>query len=494
MKSSRIGSAVVGMAAAAVGVLITGVPAGPVAGASKGAPDPKFNRVEGDAPKGEAAGKGAPLIKPLTVEGKVQAGHYKFDAGLDRVYRIRVDGSGFRPNVSLTGGRFALSTQENEGDTFIGTFVPQTARNISVKILPNLWDDIPDEALDYEVTVDALPVSDKPLFEKSDKLAPTDPPFKSEDSFRNNAGPHKSYEVRLPARTVCIIDLRRAGEWDPYLLVQDADGKVVASDDDSGGNGNDRIVFQPRRATTYRIVALVRDKDADLGDFTLSVRTVGSATEKPLTHKGKMTVPTAKFDPDPARLYRIRVEGAGYSPEVRLTRGDLRNVTSENENETRIGYLMPTEARTTRVRVIPGDLDEAGSEPLDTKIVVEPLSFAEKPLLSETGKFAETDKPYENDDNKLDGVHRAFAVRLEPRKVYVIEVKGRDGFDPWVGLESPEGKLVASDRWSGIRNTARLVLAVRRAGVHKVIAANPGREAKGPDAAKEYTVTVRVAE
>jgi hypothetical protein len=49
------------------------------------------------------------------------------------------------------------------------------------------------------------------------------------------------------------------------------DGKIVASDDDSGGDYNARIIFQVRRAGDYRIIATTLRRAT--GPFTLTVRT-----------------------------------------------------------------------------------------------------------------------------------------------------------------------------------------------------------------------------
>jgi hypothetical protein len=80
---------------------------------------------------------------------------------------------------------------------------------------------------------------------------------------------YKGFKVPLKANWTYIIELlHNGGSADPYLLLQDPDGKTVASDDDSGGGNNARIVYTPTRAGDYRILAATL---TGLGDFELRI-------------------------------------------------------------------------------------------------------------------------------------------------------------------------------------------------------------------------------
>jgi hypothetical protein len=67
---------------------------------------------------------------------------------------------------------------------------------------------------------------------------------------------------------------------DPYLYVDDATGKQLAEDDDSGGGLNARIVLRAEQDGTYRIRAT--SFNAGGGTFTLTVR------EQPMQPKKEM--------------------------------------------------------------------------------------------------------------------------------------------------------------------------------------------------------------
>jgi serine protease Do len=79
----------------------------------------------------------------------------------------------------------------------------------------------------------------------------------------------KSYEVKLSAGTTYAIEMDST-QLDAHLIVEDAAGKVVAEDDDSGGFLNARIVFTPAADGTYRVVA-TSFTAGETGNFTLTV-------------------------------------------------------------------------------------------------------------------------------------------------------------------------------------------------------------------------------
>jgi len=68
-----------------------------------------------------------------------------------------------------------------------------------------------------------------------------------------------------------IIDMVKSSKIDPYLYLEGPNAKVVAQDDDSGGNLNARIVYQPTTDGEYRVIATTLSPAT--GEFTLTVRT-----------------------------------------------------------------------------------------------------------------------------------------------------------------------------------------------------------------------------
>lgn len=72
----------------------------------------------------------------------------------------------------------------------------------------------------------------------------------------------KSYQFDL-------ID--NSDDGDPWLVLEDAKGKVLAQDDDGGGELNSRLVFRCEEAGVYRVVCTVFEDDEDAALFTLAV-------------------------------------------------------------------------------------------------------------------------------------------------------------------------------------------------------------------------------
>ena len=62
----------------------------------------------------------------------------------------------------------------------------------------------------------------------------------------------------------------RLQKFDPYLRIEDANGKSLAEDDDSGGNLNARIVFQPPQTGTYRLI-VTTFQARTFGNFQLTI-------------------------------------------------------------------------------------------------------------------------------------------------------------------------------------------------------------------------------
>lgn len=81
----------------------------------------------------------------------------------------------------------------------------------------------------------------------------------------------KVYTIQMEKGRTYHIEMM-SNELDPYLLVVDANNKVVAQDDDNGeGLLDARIIFTPLRDGVFRIEATSFDGD-DIGAYTLIVR------------------------------------------------------------------------------------------------------------------------------------------------------------------------------------------------------------------------------
>ena len=80
----------------------------------------------------------------------------------------------------------------------------------------------------------------------------------------------KRYLVKLETGVKYTMTMdTKDSEFDPLLVVQDDAGKILAFDDDSGGNLNSKLDFTPAKSGTFTISAAgLRDT---LGPYTLKI-------------------------------------------------------------------------------------------------------------------------------------------------------------------------------------------------------------------------------
>ena len=86
--------------------------------------------------------------------------------------------------------------------------------------------------------------------------------------------PAKLYRVKMKGGTKYALNMK-SDDIDSFLVVQDAGGKQLAFDDDSGGgtNGFDsKLEFTAPRSGTYKVFAAALQKT---GKFTLTIHQVG---------------------------------------------------------------------------------------------------------------------------------------------------------------------------------------------------------------------------
>ena len=103
------------------------------------------------------------------------------------------------------------------------------------------------------------------VFRRVDRLAASD----GFDAVRKLCR-QKSFVVQMRADTLYRIDMTSTS-LDPYLRLEDENGIRLAEDDDSGGNLNARIFFNPPRTGSYRIIATTFP-DKETGAFVLTVQ------------------------------------------------------------------------------------------------------------------------------------------------------------------------------------------------------------------------------
>jgi len=82
--------------------------------------------------------------------------------------------------------------------------------------------------------------------------------------------PEQFHKLKLRAGAVYVLDLM-SGEFDAYLKLYDPDGRILAEDDDGGGDLNARLVFTLPRDGVYRALATSYQRQG-IGAYTLMLR------------------------------------------------------------------------------------------------------------------------------------------------------------------------------------------------------------------------------
>ena len=80
----------------------------------------------------------------------------------------------------------------------------------------------------------------------------------------------KIYAIKLEAGKTYQVDCK--SDWDNWLRIEDAKGKQLAEDDDSGGGTDAQIHFECKTAGEYRII-VTSFEAATTGDFIVTVAT-----------------------------------------------------------------------------------------------------------------------------------------------------------------------------------------------------------------------------
>jgi hypothetical protein len=78
----------------------------------------------------------------------------------------------------------------------------------------------------------------------------------------------KIYAIKLEAGKTYRFDCK--SDWDNWLRIEDAKGKQLAEDDDSGGGTDAQIIFECKTAGDYRLIVTSFDA-ATTGDFIVTV-------------------------------------------------------------------------------------------------------------------------------------------------------------------------------------------------------------------------------
>jgi Bacterial pre-peptidase C-terminal domain len=162
--------------------------------------------------------------------------------------------------------------------------------------------------------------------------------------------PSKLYPIECVAGRTYTIELR-SDEFDAYLRLEDANGKTIAHDDDSGVGalGTDaKIVFKADKSGPYTIAATSFGPKAR-GKFTFTVFHDGVGNDRPVNYLLDLTAKLTKDDPkDKGRgsrfffksyqfgmkentTYVIQLDSNDFDAYLRLLDSDGKEVANDDD-------------------------------------------------------------------------------------------------------------------------------------------------------------------
>jgi len=172
-----------------------------------------------------------------------------------RTYMIRMDSTDYNSSLVLEdmSGK-ELARDDDAYDALYGVMVFRPTVSGSYRLIASCRE--PLEGY-YTISIRELPV----ILRVEEALEP--------DAAVSNDCFERVYEVGLTAGRRYILDMA-SDEFAPFVKVLNAEGMIVAFEDECGAMRNTRVVFEPIVTGTYRIVATSYEPRAT-GTFRLVV-------------------------------------------------------------------------------------------------------------------------------------------------------------------------------------------------------------------------------
>jgi hypothetical protein len=195
-----------------------------------------------------------------------------------------------------------------------------------------------------------------------------------------------------PDASYCI-DLK-SKDFDAYLILENDGGTVLAEDDDSGGNQNARLFFEPTVAEPKAVIKATSYGIEETGSFVLEVRKQIRDRDEPQVLEGRL---------EDERKYQRPV---GFHAWFEAKPGGRCVIRCSNANAA----ISVADERRARVLSFPGQnggidlfLDQLDGQRYEVKVTVDradpqrgslDLYWLEEPLYAKAAELREQDLPY----------------------------------------------------------------------------------------------------
>jgi hypothetical protein len=318
-------------------------------------------------------------------------------------------------------------------------------------------------------------------------------------TLRSRRSPYHAWALEGKAGQHLVIDLM-SSDFDAFLILRDADGRTMGSDDDSGDNRNARLHAVLPRDGTYRIVATAVG-DSARGRYTLAVRgweapdapapgrsatiAVGETKDGVLEPGDDVSADGPYQDRwflDLKAGSRVRVEmrSADLDSYLTVLGPDGRVLGSDDDGgggrDAAVSLRAPVSGRYTVVATSYGDEPASGAYRLS--LVEDRGDFADPGVASTIGMG-------ESKDGRLEVGDALGARGLEDRWTFAgragqgVRIDAMsDAFDAFLVLLR-NGTMVDSNDDGGERQNARIIAVLPETGNYTAVVSAFGRDNSG---------------
>jgi hypothetical protein len=202
---------------------------------------------------------------------------WEFDGRAGQDVTIELRSSAFDPYLELRDPAGAVVAENDDGlgegtDSFISARLPRAGR---YRIVVRGYGDGESSGL-YELALGEASPSLRPGLVREIRMGETAMGrLEPGDSVMGDSTYADALTFR-PTRSERVTILLRSSDFDAYLLLQDADGRTLASDDDGGSGTDAQLTYAVVAGRAYRIVANSYGAERATGAYRLTVRPAGN--------------------------------------------------------------------------------------------------------------------------------------------------------------------------------------------------------------------------
>ncbi|QNJ01923.1 PPC domain-containing protein [Synechococcus sp. PROS-U-1] len=280
-----------------------------------------------------------------------------------------------------------------------------------------------------------------------------------------------SYKIKLTEGRTYQFEMEKSSLYDPYLILEDSQGKTLAEDNDSGYEINNALItFTAPSTDDFYLIA--SDAGYRWGTYTLSTKQLnydeskstansinpGETKQGSILYKGDND--WYKINLSSKKGYRFSVEGSELNdPKIQL-RDSYGALLAENDNidtsNDPILNFKPSKTGTFYIDVSDSSDTKTGSYKLIALQTDESASTANN---LKVGKSVAGNVQHPKDKDW-------YAIKLTKNTRYNFNLNSITLKDPELKLRNSSGTLITSDDNSGAGNNASIGFTAATAGTY----------------------------